>query len=250
MNDIEIISLANAAVLLTWQGKKLLIDGLYHFDGKPFSNLTAETVEKLWAGLPPYDNIDYLLFTHGHPDHFSPELTADYLKQHRVKGALLPPPQGGEQARLRAVLSARDIPCVTVPTGGRLTLRPEPDIRVEVIPTRHLDPKYWEVPHFVLLVTLGDVRLLFTGDMDYTRETLTALPPLRAAFVNPLMFGALANGKFFHGRLQTETLCVHHVPFAADDCFRMRHQSERDAARWVGGAELILLTEPEQRVVL
>lgn len=250
MNGIEIISLANAAVLLSWRGKKLLIDGLYHFDGKPFSNVTAETAEKLWAGLPPYNGIDYLLFTHGHPDHFSPTLTADYLERHPVKGVLLPPPEGGEQERLRAILSARSIPCVTASMGGRLTLRPEPGIRVEAIPTRHLDPRYWEVPHFALLVTLGEAQLLFTGDTDYTHETLDGLPPLWAAFVNPLFFGALAHRKFFRGTLQTETLCVHHVPFAEDDCFHMRTQLEKDAALRADSSKLVLLTEPEQRTIL
>lgn len=250
MEDITLLSPANAAVLLTWRGRKLLIDGLYHFDETPFSNLTAESAQRLWAGLPPYDDIDYLLFTHGHPDHFSASLTADYLERHRVRGVLLPPLHEAEQARLRAVSAVRDIPCVTLPAGSRVTLRPEADLCVEAIPTRHLDPLYRDVPHFVLLVTLGGDRLLFTGDMDYTCETLAGLPPLRAAFVNPLFFGALANRRFFRGELQTDTLVVHHVPFAADDCFQMRRQLERDAARWAGGAELILLTEPEQRAAL
>lgn len=251
MNDIRIISLANAGVLLIWRGKKLLIDGLYHFDGKPFSNVTAETAEKLWAGLHPYDEIDYLMFTHTHPDHFSPEMTADYLERHRVKGLLLPPARGDEQDRLQAVLAARQIPCITDPEGGRVTLRPEPGIQVEAIHTRHLDQKYWDVPHYALLVTLGEDRLLFTGDTDYTHETLTDIPPLRAAFVNPLFFRAIVTGRFFRGTLRTETLCVYHVPFRADDCYHMREPVDKDAANWtVPGVELLVLEEPEQQAVL
>lgn len=250
MNEIRVISLANAGTLLIWQGKKILIDGLYHFDGKPFSNLRQETAQKLRQGLPPFDHIDYLLFTHAHPDHFSAELTADHLERFPVKGILLPP-DDGTQARLRAVAAARQIPAVTAQIGGRIAAEPEPGIRIEAIHTRHLDQKYWGMPHFLLLVTLGGDSLLFTGDVDYTHETLEQIPPLRAAFVNPLFFRAIVTGRFFRGVLQPDTLCVHHIPFREDDCYHMREPVERDAAVWaVNGVELAVLEEPEQEIVL
>ena len=73
------------------------------------------------------------------------------------------------------------------------------------------------MPHACLLLTLGEKRVLFTADADYTLETFPGLPPLDAVFVNPLFFRALRTGRFFQGALPARTICVYHVPFPEDD---------------------------------
>ena len=242
---------ANAGVLLACQGRKMLVDGLFMVEGSPFSDLPPDTIRALRESLPPYDHIDYLLVTHEHSDHFSPELVAAYVEKHPVKGVLLPPVRRPSQVRLRERLQARGIPCWEAGTETASCIQWEPDIQVRPIPTRHLDRQFWDVPHFVLLLTLWDKHLLLTGDVDYTTESLPGLPPLRAVFLNPMFFHALATGSFFHGNLLTDTLCVYHVPFPPGDPFRLREMLEKDLTRHpLPGRSVQILSQPNQQLLL
>lgn len=252
MDEIVTCNLAaNAGVLFTYQGRKILVDGLFMVEGNPFSDLPAGTIRSLREGLPPYDHIDYLLFTHDHSDHFSPELVAAYVAKHPVKGVLLPPVRRPAQARLRELLQARGIPCPEANAAQDAGISWEPGIRVQSLPTRHLDRRFWDVPHFVLLLTLGDKHLLLTGDVDYTAESLPGLPPLRAVFLNPMFFHALCTGRFFRGVLPTDTLCVYHMPFPPGDPYRLRAMLEKDLARRPPlGPAIHILERPNQCLLL
>lgn len=72
--------IANAGVLLNLQGKKILIDGLCREGFDLYPPTPDKIVEDILSGLPPYDGIDLMLFTHHHGDHFDPELVAAYVR--------------------------------------------------------------------------------------------------------------------------------------------------------------------------
>ena len=86
--QVKATFLVNAAVLLEFRGTKLLIDGIYDENGHCFSNLSERQWEKLKAGEGEFAGIEYLLFTHEHGDHFSPQRVAEYLEYRQP--ALLP----------------------------------------------------------------------------------------------------------------------------------------------------------------
>ena len=118
------------------------------------------------------------------------------------------------------------------------------------IPTRHLDKRYYAVPHACLLLSFGAKSLLVTADVDYTCEALSLLDgvPLDAAFVNPLFFSALLSNLFFKGELHPEHLCVYHIPFASDDTMRMRPSVFLHASRWDKPSRVAVLSEPMQQL--
>lgn len=226
---------SNAGLILEYQGAKFLLDGIYGTTGHPFSNLGRNRWEKMLSGAAPYDNIDYLLFTHQHPDHFTPAMVLAYLKARKIKGIFFPKVAGESQAKLISYITKNRIPGVPLsPQTQRTTFRIAPQIRVRAFSTLHLDKKFWDVPHYCYLISFGDKHVLFTADVDYTTETFSAIGtlPLRAAFVNPLFFNALRSDKFFTGALNAETLCVYHVPFSEDDNLRMRPVLARDLLAW------------------
>ena len=249
-HPIQVTLAANAGVLLSHPAGNLLIDGLFQADHVPFSSLPAGTLQALLQGHPPYDRIDYLLFTHAHPDHFSPEVVLAFLEHRRVRGVLLPPSRT-PHTRLRQALADRGIPCLTAGSAlpGDITLAD--GLRIRTLPTRHLDQKFRDVPHVALLVTLDGRDLLFTADADYTTETFPDLPPLRAVFLNPLFFHAYTGGTFFRGDFPTDTICVYHVPFPGDDTYHVRAMLARDLARHpLPGRTVQILDRPNQQVLL
>lgn len=250
---VEVTLVANAGVLLSYGGTTLLIDGIYGREGHPFSNLSPEVWRAMCAGAPPFERIDYLLFTHAHPDHFSPEMTMEFLRARRVKGVFLPQTRSVRESGLAELLREQRIPSVLLSgETDHAAYRVEPELTVRAFSTLHLDEKYHHVHHFCYRLTVGGEDILFTADVDYIHETLGQVKnvPLRAAFVNPLFFSDLRRRRFFRGELKAETLCVYHVPFSGEDTMHIRPSLANDMVSFPSGQDVRVLCEPFARLTL
>lgn len=80
MSNIRYI--ANAGFLIENMGKKVMIDAIHAKQIDPYYNVDRQTIDKIINGIPPFDNMDLLLFTHYHPDHFDGEATLQTLHNH------------------------------------------------------------------------------------------------------------------------------------------------------------------------
>ena len=251
---LRVTLIANAGLLLEYQGITLMLDGIYGKEGHPFSNLRPEVWRRMLAGGPPFEKIDYLLFSHAHPDHFSPEMTMEFLRHRTVKGIFLPQTGSVTDSGLTAYLKEQRIPCVPLSVQtDHAVYRVEPGISVRAFTTKHLDKKFQGVRHFCYLLSFGEKNVLFTADVDYTTEDFDAIRaiPLRAVFVNPLFFGVLRRGKFFHGQLNTQSICIYHVPFSEDDSLRMRPVLAHELVEWPPEKqETFVLCDAFQHIVL
>ncbi len=251
---LHVTLVANAGLLLEYGGVTLLLDGIYGREGHPFSNLSDDVWRRMLCAERPFERVDYLLFTHAHPDHLSPEMTRAFLERRRVKGIFLPDTRTVRESGLVAQLAQSATPAVLLSEEtDRAAYQIEPAINVRAFHTAHLDKKFERVRHFCYLVTFGGKRVLFTGDVDYVHEEFRRLDgeALHAAFVTPLFFNALRTGKFFQGALNAETICVYHVPFRADDSMEMRPRLRRDLELWPDDhPRAAVLTEPFERLTL
>lgn len=77
----NLIYVANAGVLININGKKVLIDGLNSDDLPFYKSTPAKISEQIARGIPPFDNIDVMLITHNHSDHFDVESVVRFLKK-------------------------------------------------------------------------------------------------------------------------------------------------------------------------
>ena len=250
---IQVTLTANAGLLIRWRGTVLLLDALFSGDGHPFSAPTPADVRAMLDGTPPFEQVDFLLCTHAHPDHFSADLTREFLTRRTVKGVLLPEDESIRDNGLEAVIQARRVPCQMLsPHMRRGVFHPADGLTVEALRTRHLGDAYRDALHFCYRISFGGKRVLFTADADYTQETFAdaAAEPLRALFVNPLFFAALRRPRFFHGTLPAERVCVYHIPFPEDDAMGMRGTTAHEALHWPGNRFPDLLCQRFQTVEL
>lgn len=249
---IQVTLAANAGVLLRVRNTSILIDAL--FADTSGCGPSPETRERLLCGLPPFDEVDYVLFTHLHQDHFSEDVTREFLFHRRVKGLMLPASERREKQSFFDFVKETGTPCLVLGEHtAKTVLRLSPDVRVTAFRTLHLDEKYHAVLHFCYLIACGGKRLLFTSDADYTRETFSFLgeEPLRAAFVNPLFFSDLQRRRFFHGTLPAEAIVVYHLPFPGENGEQLQQMFSRSLRVWPeSGPPVIVLDRELQTIML
>ena len=79
-NAPQITYVANEGFLLEHGGKKVLIDALFDAGAGPFLSPSQELLAQLTEARGPLADVDLLLVTHAHADHFNPKLVAAYLR--------------------------------------------------------------------------------------------------------------------------------------------------------------------------
>ncbi|HEY0672611.1 MAG TPA: MBL fold metallo-hydrolase [Longimicrobiales bacterium] len=162
--------LANEGVLLTAGDKKVLIDALFEKYKTGFALPADSTRAALAAARAPFNDVDVVLFTHYHGDHFHPAPVAAHLRAN-ARATLLTSPQVIDSlngrvsaadpiaqrmrarslapgAKRREVVNGINIDVLGLPHGGR------PDVQ-----------------HLGFIVELGGRRVLHLGDADFNTET-------------------------------------------------------------------------------
>lgn len=71
--------IANEGVLVSSGRHKVLIDALFDKPHPDYRAPSAEVLDQMTAGVPPFDGVDLFLLTHNHPDHFGASAAAKFL---------------------------------------------------------------------------------------------------------------------------------------------------------------------------
>lgn len=244
---------ANSGVLVSFGGRRVLVDGIYG-KNRFFSPPLKEVQRAVFGMDSPYRDVDFLLFTHRHTDHFDAAYTDEYARNNRVRGIYVPQagadpasfledrrplPKAAEQGVLHE-LSPEKEQALSIPLWD--------DCAATYVPTRHLDVQtYAAVRHCAVLLSIGRVRLLFAADADWSpenRERFLALGPLTAVFITPL-FLLDPDGRCLLEQIMPEQVVLYHLPFQRDDVTGLRAVAEKELAR-SNPFRLTALMEPGQ----
>lgn len=232
---ITITLVANAGVLVEYKGTGLLVDGIHHQKGHPFSPVPLSDIKIMQQGSGIFKNLDYLLFTHEHPDHFTPQYVSEHISQCQVKGLFLPAKDGSSSHYhlLLDHLQKMKIPHwgLGVEPGEMKAFPLKEDLTVTVIGTRHMGPQFQDIRNDCFLLTIGDKNLLFTGDADHVADYFeSALKgvSIEAVFVNPLFFHNTEGQKIIHDIFSPRHIVIYHLPFEQDDAMRLSRMVYRD----------------------
>ena len=169
--------LANEGVLLSSGGKKVLIDALFLKYKTGFATPADSTQAALAAARAPFDNVDLILATHYHGDHFHPQPVAahlaanpgatlatslqviDSLRGRMRKGgpadARILDRTAASGVRRREIINGIPVEFLGIPHGSG--------------PSNHL-----AIQHLAYIVDLGGKRVLHIGDAILSDENVRA----------------------------------------------------------------------------
>jgi L-ascorbate metabolism protein UlaG (beta-lactamase superfamily) len=235
--NVSIKLIANAGVLVRYRGIRFLIDGLYYDNGHGFSNIPEQLLDKMMHGKDEFKNIEYLIFTHNHQDHFNAEYTMEYLKNNDITCIFMPSDGSCALIELQNYIkeSYIDYRFLKIPIGERYCYKVNEDISITIFNTSHMGKQYSSVENYCFLLSLGAKNILFTADADYALsyfENPLAGIDVDTVFVNPLFFNNKAGRNVIEKVIRPNKVVIYHIPFPEDEKLRLRKIVERDMIRY------------------
>ncbi len=178
--------IANEGFLIEIGTKKVLIDALFDDRRISYCQVPDEaTLLRMRDGVAPFDDIDLILLTHNHQDHFSAEVVLSTLKKNlatRMIGplqatrSLVADPPIDEQVGSR-ILSVDLEPfesLVLEVEGVRVTAIRLPHSRYEIVDAESGETidRHRNVVNLAFLIEVGKTRFLHVGDavLDQSRK--------------------------------------------------------------------------------
>lgn len=238
-NNIEITLIANAGVLVEHAGIGLLVDGVHHQQGHIFPRVSRSDLMAMRQGTGVFSHLNFLLFTHEHPDHFSPSYVIELIHAREIQGIILPN-CNKPSAELRLLLNhirRKGIPfwSLGLQPGTTQDIKLTHDISVTAIGTTHMAPQYQHLANDCFVLHLGDKNLLFTGDGDtigeYYAPALAGMD-LDAVFVNPLFYHHPLGQEIIDTIFRPRTIVIYHMPHKDQDPMRLALMVKKSRQRY------------------
>ena len=161
---LEVTYIANEGVLVAAGATQVLIDGLHRPYRPSYPFLPEPYREQIETAQPPFDEIDVILVSHVHLDHFHPESVTRHLV--RNSGAIL---VSSEQV-VRELQTRDDYPTISsrvttiTPTLKQRMATAANGVRVELLGVGHGSGRNATLQNLGHLVTLGSKKILHIGD--------------------------------------------------------------------------------------
>lgn len=165
---VRVTFVGNAGFLITINGKKILIDAMFSGFAGGY-RLPQGVQEALVNARPPFDDIDLILVTHNHGDHFDAPMVRQHLRNDPKARLVSTAQVAGQLAefgtRITALAPAKGKPAQTE-VGG---------IQVQAVYLSHgaVPAGQEETVNFGYLATVDGLRLFHTGDIDVNAVDMT-----------------------------------------------------------------------------
>lgn len=163
---------SNAGVLIQLKDKKILIDGLCHSRNSLYKDPSPELAQKIKGGFPPFDNLDLMLITHHHPDHFDP-FSIHQFRMQNPKTTILSTHE--VISKIKAYALGNDHNLVEFNTDlhhvEKLTLH---GINIRIFSMLHTGKGYDDIQNFAYLIDYA-LKILHVGDASPVLENFSKL---------------------------------------------------------------------------
>lgn len=168
---VEITYIANEGVLISSGGKQVLIDGLHREYGPEYAFLPDAQRVQIETARAPFNEIDLILVSHRHLDHFHPESVGLHL-QHNPKAVLVSSQQVVDEVEKNfknfQAIKAR-VTAATPPWKEKVAMKVA-GIDFEILGVRHGTGRHASIQNLGHIIKLGGKKLLHVGDADTSVE--------------------------------------------------------------------------------
>ncbi len=167
---VTITYISNEGVMVADGTHKVLIDAVHRtapgngWIVPPLAQMTPVEV-----GQAPYDNVDVIMVTHNHGDHYSPTAIGNYLAAN-PNTKLLAPPQ------VRQNFTGSPQVLTPTPALGQSETVEVNGMTIEVLHARHFNifgNDFSGVENYVYLVHMGGKKLMHFGDVDMVPDNIS-----------------------------------------------------------------------------
>ena len=170
VDKAKVTYIANDGIMIEFQDKKVIIDGINRASNlggwvSP-SNSALLAVEN---GTPPYDDIDVIMITHNHGDHYAISAVQNYLSNHPNTMLIAPSDVENNFSSLSSQIanfSINKFQRINVVLNG---------ISIDVLQVEHFDQFgniFSNQESYAYSVHFGDKKFLHVGDLDYVDSKL------------------------------------------------------------------------------
>lgn len=172
---VTLTYVVNEGFIFEAGGKKIMVDGLLSNVGS--YQIPTMVLRAMVTGRPPFDDIDLVLATHSHEDHFDPQVVGEFLAANPGAQFLSTNQAVSALARMIDDNEAIQEQVIGVyPSRGSYEQFVVNGIEVKVFNLPHGSNSY---PNLGLMIDLGGVRVLHTGDF-YMEDAQAAIDLLQS----------------------------------------------------------------------
>lgn len=253
---IEITYISNAGILIQYEKVRILVDALQDAGGYPFSGIPEEITDQMFCSdnHSMYNDIDFLVFTHNHPDHITPDLVEKYLKFNKVKRIIWPEETNPIFEPLNAWIKENGIRTwnIKMERGKLHEYKLTEDIKLYSLCTKHMKQIFPKDLCNCLMISIKDKNVLILSDCNPEEEELLkifAQVHVDIVFINPYFYYDTGGRQMLERYIQPEKVGIYHIPFAKDDqmCIRtLAHQMLKKIIYSQG--EVFLLEESGENI--
>ncbi len=233
-NKIKIILTANTGVLVEYNGVKYLFDGIHKEKNHYFSILSDYTLKLMTEENSIFRNIDYIFFSHNHPDHFTPKYTELYLEHNNIKKIFLPLDCANKFESFKKYIELKNIKhkYLKLDTGKCFIQIFKSNSAITAFNCMHVGrDDFADIENYCFVLTVNNRNILFTSDADYVEEYFSK--PLKGVsidtvFVNPIFFNNPKGNSIIKNIIKPKNVIIYHIPFEKDDKINYRKMVKKD----------------------
>ena len=229
-DSIIVTYIANCGFLIEMESTKIIIDGIFTNGFNRYETPDSSTLDLMLKGSAPFDDIDYVLITHKHADHFDSKTVSSFMINN-IDSKLICPKQVDDELKKNNesynLFSQRVIECTPQTfISKKINLDA---LAIIGYRTAHMNERNKHIENVAFLVKIGDKSIFHTGDADpnqiyrYSGKTPSE-ESIDIAFIN----GAFVNHKNFkltNDFINADTNVAMHFP---KNFFKVEHEMIKD----------------------
>lgn len=165
-SQVKVTFLVNHGWMIESEDSKVIVDGLFYREYEQIDAFTEEELTKIESFNVPFNDVDVLLISHQHGDHYSDVLTKKYLTKFpdlKVIG----PAQVKEKHSSQNVLGQTN-------AIGKITSYNIGDVNIEQLTLPHMGQQRESTENTGYIITIGGQTFLQVGDAELSERNYAA----------------------------------------------------------------------------